>query len=622
MGSYISNSATRWTGYHAIAILFILTTVVSYQLYGLNKQLNDENEKAAGMVLSVLNEFLVQFPIVIGSPELQAVLKAVQQKNAGIVHISIVNPTLTIIADTDPDHVNTISVQTGLLEVINKNISEKLYYAIGDRNIYRQSRPLIGQYDPVRKSNVIGAVSVDIDLTSTEIRFNEMLGWTLVISLVLTLSYSFGHFYFINRLHLRPLHLLADSVIKISNGDYYSDLGKATYPELSTVLRVIDHMRIKWVNILHKLHSEMQERTTIENDIQEAHSKLKEYTQKIQEKESEASIIAELSQTLQACVSLDEVNQILHKFCEKLFNSFSGAIYLYREVEHQLVRTVIWGAASALRSTICIEDCLAFRTNRPFAVELNQSSIICQHVSDADLPNQTKSKMKYSLCVPMVAQGKILGLFFLYNRQPGSDQTDHDTVLGKAVIVAEYVSLITANLNFRNALRQEAIRDPLTYLFNRRYMLETMERELRRAERANGHLGIIMADIDYFKRVNDTYGHECGDLVLKEVANIFKTRLRAEDVPTRLGGEEFLLILPGASLEDSVRRAETLRLAVKEQHLMYHGQELGIITISIGVSAFPDIGATAQVLVETADAALYRAKQGGGDRVETGKVSL
>jgi diguanylate cyclase (GGDEF)-like protein len=155
----------------------------------------------------------------------------------------------------------------------------------------------------------------------------------------------------------------------------------------------------------------------------------------------------------------------------------------------------------------------------------------------------------------------------------------------------------------------------LTGLFNRRYMEESVDRELRRAQRRGMPLGVIMIDIDHFKRFNDTFGHAAGDTLLREMGGLLQQHTRGEDIACRYGGEEFTLVLLEASAEDTEQRAALLREEAGRLRVEYGHQPLGNITISVGVAVFPDHGGTVETLLKSADAALYRAKAGGRDRV-------
>ncbi len=164
-------------------------------------------------------------------------------------------------------------------------------------------------------------------------------------------------------------------------------------------------------------------------------------------------------------------------------------------------------------------------------------------------------------------------------------------------------------------LREEAIRDPLTGLFNRRYLDEMLPIELARSQRARLPLTVLMLDLDHFKRVNDTHGHPVGDLVLQAVADALKKNVRAGDIVCRYGGEEFLLVLPGMRNGDARNRAEVLRELIHQQTIP--GTEGPFqLTASIGASVYPEHALTADELISLADQALYRAKQNGRNRVE------
>ena len=184
-----------------------------------------------------------------------------------------------------------------------------------------------------------------------------------------------------------------------------------------------------------------------------------------------------------------------------------------------------------------------------------------------------------------------------------------------APLAAEQIALVLANLQLREKLGDQAIRDPLTGMFNRRYFEETADRELCRVEQHGLGAGVIMIDIDHFKRFNDNYGHDAGDFVLKKVGHLLMSGARIEDIACRYGGEEFVLLLPNAVVETVLSRAEQLREAAKELDVRYKGKMLGNLTISCGIAMFPDHGHKSSEMTEAADRALYRAKHEGRDRV-------
>jgi diguanylate cyclase (GGDEF)-like protein len=186
-----------------------------------------------------------------------------------------------------------------------------------------------------------------------------------------------------------------------------------------------------------------------------------------------------------------------------------------------------------------------------------------------------------------------------------------------AKAMADTVALALANLKLRTSLLHQSIRDPLTDLFNRRYLEETLEREVRRAERLQRSVAVIMLDIDHFKRFNDTFGHEAGDALLRELGSFLKQEIRGGDFACRYGGEEFVLILPEISLEHARESAERLREKIKELNVQYSGGILENITLSLGVALYPEHGTTGKAILQAADKALYEAKHQGRDRVVT-----
>jgi diguanylate cyclase (GGDEF)-like protein len=211
----------------------------------------------------------------------------------------------------------------------------------------------------------------------------------------------------------------------------------------------------------------------------------------------------------------------------------------------------------------------------------------------------------------MVAHGEIMGV--LHIRYSGENPGSRNIIANSAKTAAEQLSLILANLRLRETLRNQSIRDPQTGLFNRRYMVDSLDRELARAERSGKTVAVAMLDIDHFKNLNDGFGHAAGDAVLREWSNLLKARFRGSDIVCRFGGEEFVIILPDISVEIAHQRMEQLRQDVRRMTVREDGQTINGITISIGIAYFPAHGRTHQTLLHAADRALYQAKEAGRD---------
>ncbi len=221
------------------------------------------------------------------------------------------------------------------------------------------------------------------------------------------------------------------------------------------------------------------------------------------------------------------------------------------------------------------------------------------------------------LCIPLSAQNETFGLLHLSVPPGASGLTDGKQHL--AMTLAEHMSLALANLALRETLHSQSVRDPLTGLFNRRYLEASLEREVSRAKRSKRPLGIVMLDLDHFKPFNDTFGHEAGDNVLRELGTFLQRHVRGDDIACRYGGEEFTLILPEAPLEVTRARADQLRERIKQLQVDYCGQLLGPLTVSLGVAILPDHGTSGDAVLRAADAALYCAKAEGGDRIGVAK---
>jgi diguanylate cyclase (GGDEF)-like protein len=168
--------------------------------------------------------------------------------------------------------------------------------------------------------------------------------------------------------------------------------------------------------------------------------------------------------------------------------------------------------------------------------------------------------------------------------------------------------------HLQEELRRQALHDALTGLYNRYYLIETLAQEIIRAERENSPLSIVMADIDHFKTINDSYGHPVGDQFLIKIAEVMKNNVRGSDIVSRYGGEEFLLVLPGTGMEFAMKRAEALQRLCAKIVVAYEGKDLEV-TLSFGLAAYPEDGKDLEGLIKKADQALYRSKKGGRNQV-------
>ncbi|WP_164473535.1 PAS domain S-box protein [Deinococcus psychrotolerans] len=344
------------------------------------------------------------------------------------------------------------------------------------------------------------------------------------------------------------------------------------------------------------LERRVEERT---GDLQRLSQELQVQVQELELRNGEAKVLSEMSEMLQACFTFHEVEQVVAQHAAQLFPGIPGKLYAYGASKNGLEELVAWNGQSTSAFLFGPEECWGLRRGRLFASA--GGGLTCQHHRATGA----------TLCVPMLAQGETVGLLYLEGNEAGFSKRQERL----AQTVAETVALAMVNLRLRETLRQQSIRDPLTGLFNRRYLEETFERELRRAERKSECIGIIMLDVDRFKTFNDTHGHEAGDALLKALGGLLKESIRAEDVACRYGGEEFTLLLTGATQQQTFDRAEQIREAITRLKIMNQGKILEGVSASMGVATFPQHGRELAGLVRAADLALYRAKREGRNRV-------
>jgi diguanylate cyclase (GGDEF)-like protein len=332
----------------------------------------------------------------------------------------------------------------------------------------------------------------------------------------------------------------------------------------------------------------------------------------------ESTLLNEIGELLQACATMEEAHPLIGRLAGQIFPQTAGAVFRISASRHLVERVASWGACAeaAAESVFALQDCCALRRGRPHLVDDTTTGLVCPH-----LPRPMPSA---SLCIPLITQGEAAGLLHV-NSGPPEPATGAATVteatLRLAPIAAEHLALALANLLLRETLRTQSIRDELTGLYNRRYLNEALELAVHRAEGSHSPVAVIMLDIDHFKGFNDVAGHNAGDALLRALGSLLRVQVRGDDIPCRYGGEEFVLILPGASVEHARRRAEQVREAITQLAIMDRGQALGAATISAGVAAFPEHGATGDALVRAADTALYEAKAGGRNQVRVATIS-
>jgi diguanylate cyclase (GGDEF)-like protein/PAS domain S-box-containing protein len=327
----------------------------------------------------------------------------------------------------------------------------------------------------------------------------------------------------------------------------------------------------------------------------------------LERRNTELTVVGELAELLQAVMSSDEVFELAASFGARLFDALSGGLFLGNESGSLVEAMASWGDDTWSEHVFAPDDCWALRRGRRHGGLNGDSAPRCPHIREGPAA---------FLCVPLVAQGQAIGLLHIVaadqTARGGRPSSAAEEAL--AVTFAKHIGLALTNLRLLETLRHQSIRDPLTSLFNRRYFEETLEREIKRAERNGLPLSLMMLDIDHFKSFNDTYGHAPGDALMRDLSAVLFRHTRGGDVACRMGGDEFLVLLPETSFEAALRRAQELREAVEGLEVAHIGVEVWI-TVTVGVATFPDHADAMSSLVSAADAAMYRAKRAGGNAV-------
>jgi diguanylate cyclase (GGDEF)-like protein/PAS domain S-box-containing protein len=357
--------------------------------------------------------------------------------------------------------------------------------------------------------------------------------------------------------------------------------------------------------------TDITERKKSEEQLQRSNAEMQQYN-------AEMEIINNLNSYLQVCRTLEETHPIIFYYARELFPSCSGSIYLLNENKTMVESVVTWGENTAIQlPVITSDDCWSLRQGKNHTVHDTQHGLVCNHLTECPEFGYT--------CVPIIAQGEMVGMLHLqfpkYEAHEAEDaMRQREARQRLANMTADNLALALVSLKLREALEIQSIRDPLTQLFNRRYMEETLEREFSRCSRSKSDLGLLILDIDHFKKYNDDHGHDAGDMVLIEFANMLNDKLRDGDVACRYGGEEFVLIMPGAPLNVLEQRAELIRNDLKRLVINYQGKVLNNITVSIGISSYPLHAENPKALIKAADIALYEAKETGRDRAIVAKT--
>jgi diguanylate cyclase (GGDEF)-like protein/PAS domain S-box-containing protein len=369
-----------------------------------------------------------------------------------------------------------------------------------------------------------------------------------------------------------------------------------------------------WRSASYAIYNDISEQVKSAAEAEEHAESLDKLVSELQTQTMQMSLLNNMGDLLQCCGSLQEAFAVVAQSAKLVLSDATrGALFVFKPSRDALEVASSWGQPFAPDSRFPPDECWALRRGQAYWSESPGSGVICAHI-------RNPVSASY-LCVPLVAQGETLGIFHVqYDRSETVSETEafeslKATQRRLSAAIAGQTALSLASLRLRETLREQSIRDPLTGLFNRRFMQESLTRELLRSKRKKFPLTVVFLDLDHFKRVNDTFGHDAGDTVLRSVAEALRNHYRGDDVVCRYGGEEFAVILPESTAAEAAKRSEGLRAAVKSLRIRHEGRVLDGITVSMGIAAFPEHASDEDELLRLADVALYESKSRGRDRI-------
>ncbi|MFC0204655.1 diguanylate cyclase [Novosphingobium soli] len=349
-----------------------------------------------------------------------------------------------------------------------------------------------------------------------------------------------------------------------------------------------------------ELQAAVADQAQSQEHLHKANLELSHNARVLRERGEVIELLGGMAHRMQAARTDEELAAIIRVFVPRVLPEIPGALYAHNNSRNLLVPIAAWGGLQVDSAGFAPDQCWALRRGQSHFVVEPGSDIVCAHVGD---------ETHHYHCEPLLAGGEVIGVLYLKG-VVGAESRFRLTVL------AENIASALVNHRLQRGLREQTIRDPLTGLFNRRYMEETLALEISRASRSGSPLSLVMCDVDHFKRFNDDFGHEAGDAVLQAVAAEMRSRFREGDVVCRFGGEEFTVIAPGTTAAVLLDRVEGARQAIAELNVQQGGRTLGSMTMSFGIASWEDdMERDGSTLIKAADAALYRAKREGRDRV-------
>jgi len=464
-------------------------------------------------------------------------------------------------------------------------------------------------------------LSVGVPRTILEARTARVAWWVFaalagIVVLALLIGLAIAS-YFVRR----PATALVHTAVKLGSGDRSARVGNiGGARELATLGTAFDDMaanldareqeteryRIAIEEARDDLEVRVRERT---RDLAAMTDKAEARAVTVERRFEQELQLREIVTLIQASQDLEESANILRARMHDLFPGTRGSLALFAETRSELEIIARWGDDTAFLENFTPDQCWALRLGTPHRSGRNGiGNPRCRHIEDPELD---------VVCAPILVQGEARGVISIDLSDMPEEMVgrDGERAISTLETAAASIGIALYNVRLRNALRKLTIRDTLTGLHNRRFADDVVAKEISRARRSNQPVTLVRIDIDRFKLINDEFGFEAGDTVIREMAGLIEHFFRYEDVCSRYGGQDFLVVMVAATKVDAVRRCEILRGRLGDHNYFYRGMALPRISVSMGVATFPDDGATEDEVLGAVEAALSTAKHDGRDRV-------
>jgi len=324
---------------------------------------------------------------------------------------------------------------------------------------------------------------------------------------------------------------------------------------------------------------------------------------RVETRTEEIVMLQMLSSLLNTCGSLDEASKVISELIPKILPGSCGGISIFKASRNRLDLMVHWGDHFPSKLSMMPHDCWSLRKGHQHSTLDRGVLLPCDH---------WLTSSEHTICMPLLAQGETVGVLHIeYQDSIAFKETAH---LREAI--AEQTGLTLANIRLRQELREQARKDPMTGMYNRLHLMEELENTMHPDADGIVKCAVLMVDADHFKSFNDNFGHDAGDMVLKAIAGKIEDGSRETGLACRYGGEEFCVLMPGATIETAMRTGEAIRESISELDLSMNGLPLGKVSVSIGAAVAPEHTTDKYQIISLADAALYKAKENGRNCVE------